>query len=230
MFKVYGQEGSPWQMLEGVLSSAPDRTGSGASHIDFNAIDGTRVQTVGSNAEMPRRGLLVDAVMKSGGNDFHGTAVVYGSGRALEGDNIDDTLEAAGIRLASCTPCRTSPAPWAAGSSGTSSGFSAAPGIRTVSRDILDAYDPDGTPIRMSRMARITLEKSRIRCRPGIASPASTTGTMICELRDASKFIPRESMVDKDDPVWMTKGEWQTVRGNALVASVQVGAWDFSGD
>ena len=41
------------------------------------------------------------------------------------------------------------------------------------------------------------------------------------ELRGASKFIPRESMEEKDNPVWMAKGEWQTVRGNALVASVQ---------
>ena len=52
---------------------------------------------------------------------------------------------------------------------------------------------------------------------------------MTIELRDASQFIPRESMVDKDNPVWMTKGEWQAVRGNSLVASVQYGRWDFNG-
>ena len=87
-------------MVEGVLASAPTLIGAQGSHVDFNAVDGTRVQTVGSNAEMPRRGLLVDSVIKSGGNDFHGTAVAYGSGGALEGDNIDDTLAAQGIRLA----------------------------------------------------------------------------------------------------------------------------------
>jgi hypothetical protein len=38
------------------------------------------VQTVGSNAEMPRRGLLVDSVIKSGGNDF--TAAPWRTGRA----------------------------------------------------------------------------------------------------------------------------------------------------
>ena len=62
VFRAYGQEGSPWQMLEGVLASAPTATGAQGSHVDFNAIDGTRVQTVGANAEMPRRGLLVDSV------------------------------------------------------------------------------------------------------------------------------------------------------------------------
>src|SRR5688572_19323485 len=100
IFRFYGQDGSPWQMLEGVLTSAPTQLGAQGSHIDFNAIDGTRVQTVGSNAEMPRRGLLVDSVVKSGGNEFHGTAVAYGSGGALEGNNIDDTLTGQGIRLA----------------------------------------------------------------------------------------------------------------------------------
>ena len=100
VFKFYGQVGSPWQMVEGVVASAPTFLGAQGSHVDFNAIEGTRVQTVGSNAEMPRRGLLVDSVVKSGGNDFHGTLVAYGSGSGLESNNIDDGLEAAGIRLA----------------------------------------------------------------------------------------------------------------------------------
>ena len=85
LFRVYGQTGQPWQMVEGVLTSSPETNGDGGSHFDYNMIDGTRVQTVGSNAEMPRRGLLVDSVVKSGGNDFHGTAVAYGSGAAARG-------------------------------------------------------------------------------------------------------------------------------------------------
>jgi hypothetical protein len=36
-------------------------------------------------------------------------------------------------------------------------------------------------------------------------------------------------MLDKENPTWMTKAEWQTVRGNALVASLQYGQWDFNG-
>src|SRR4030095_13652522 len=96
-FRVYGQIGSPWQMLEGVLTSSPDARPGRGSHIDFKPIDGTRVQTVGANAEMPRRGLLVDSIIKSGGNDFHGSAVAYGSSPKLEGNNINDTLKAAGL-------------------------------------------------------------------------------------------------------------------------------------
>src|SRR5207247_3679003 len=100
VYRVYGQLGEPWQMLEGVLASAPDGGGGGGSHMEFNSIEGTRVQTIGSSAEMPRRGLLVDAVLKSGGNDFHGNATIYGSSGRFEADNVDDTLRAAGVRRA----------------------------------------------------------------------------------------------------------------------------------
>ena len=231
MFRAYGQDGSPWQMLEGVLTSAPTATGAQGSHVDFNAIDGTRVQTVGSNAEMPRRGLLVDSVIKSGGNDFHGTAVAYGSGEKLEGDNIDDDPRCGGHqerRL--CTRCRTSPAPWAAGSSGTSSGFSAAPGIRTSRATSWMRSIPTARRSRMSSEGTYHFEKISYQASAGNRFTGFYHVNNDMELRDATKFIPRESMLDKDNPTWMTKAEWQAVRGNSLVTSVQVGQWDFNGD
>ena len=54
-------------------------------HVDFNAIESTRLQTVGSSAEMPRRGQFIDSVAKSGGNEFHGELVAYGSGDTARG-------------------------------------------------------------------------------------------------------------------------------------------------
>ena len=229
-FKAYGQIGSPWQMLEGVLSSAPTANGDQGSHIDFNAIDGTRVQTVGSNAEMPRRGLLVDAVIKSGGNDFHGNAVVYGSSPKLEGNNIDDTLKAAGLRLPKL---------------GTVQDISGNMGGRIirnklwwfgggrnekVSREILDAFDPDGTPILNVRKAPYWFAKGSYQMSEGNRLTSFYHWTSDYELRNASRFVPRESMLDKNNPVWMTKGEWQTVRGNSLVASLQYGKWHYGGE
>src|SRR5262245_40239139 len=63
-----------------IFAASTSISGAGGSHVDFNAVEGTRVATVGNSAEMPRRGLFVDSVVKSGGNEFHGTAVAYGSG------------------------------------------------------------------------------------------------------------------------------------------------------
>ena len=96
-FRSYGQSGQSWQLLEGIMFSSPNAGGANGSHIDFNALDSTRVQTVGSSAEMPRRGIMLDAVMKSGGNEFHGEAVAYGSSGAFESTNISDELRAVGV-------------------------------------------------------------------------------------------------------------------------------------
>jgi hypothetical protein len=228
-FKVYGQFGSPWQMLEGVLASAPTATGDQGSHVDFNAIDGTRVQTVGSNAEMPRRGLLVDAVIKSGGNDFHGTGVLYGSGPKLEGNNIDESLEAAGIRLPALHTVQD-----IAGNVGgrivrNKLWFFGGGRYQKVSRDILDAFDADGTPITNVKKGTYYLGKGSYQVSAGNRLTGFYHTTNDYELRGASKFMPRESMLDKVNPVWMAKGEWQAVRGNSLVASVQFGRWDYAG-
>ncbi len=216
---------------KGVLASAgPRPLGAQGSHVDFNAVDGTRVQTVGSNAEMPRRGLLVDSVIKSGGNDLHGSAVAYGSGGALEGNNIDDTLAAPGIRLAELHTVQDF--------AGTLGGrivrnklwFFGGARYQKVERDILDAFDPDGTPITNVKKGDVLLrQSSRIRRRPANRLTGFYHWTNDYELRNASKFIPRESMEEKDNPVSIAKGEWQTVRGNALVASVQYGRWNFRG-
>jgi hypothetical protein len=232
-FRSYGQIGQPWQMLEGVLTSSTTVNGDQGSHIDFNAIDGTRVQTVGSNAEMPRRGLLVDSVIKSGGNDFHGNAVYYGSAPQLEGDNIDAELERQGIRLAKMDVIRDF--------SGNLGGriirnklwFFVGGRREKVGREILDAYDPlgdpNGTPIVNVKEDPYWFVKGSYQATEGNRFTSFYHWTDDLELRGAGRFVPRESMEDKTNPVWITKGEWQGVRGNSLVVSVQAGRWDFGG-
>ena len=227
--RTYAQSGYAWQMLEGVLMAAPDRASSQGAHVDFNAMEGTRVETVGTNAEMPRRGVLIDAVLKSGGNDFHGNAVVYGSGPKLEANNIDSSLAAAGIRAAKL---------------GTVQDFSANLGGRIirnklwffgggryqkVSREILDAIDPDGTPILNVKTDPYHFSKVSYQASPANRFTGFHHWMRDGELRGATRFVPRESMIQNSSPIWLAKGEWQAVRGNALVASVQYGRWDLLG-
>ena len=98
VIRAYGQQGAPWQMLEGIMFASSGGNGVQGAHVDFNAIESTRLQTVGSSAEMPRRGPFIDSVAKSGGNEFHGELVAYGSSDALEGGNVNDELRAAGVQ------------------------------------------------------------------------------------------------------------------------------------
>ena len=233
-FRFYGQVGEPWQMVEGVLSSAPELDGGGGSHIEFNAIDGTRVQTVGSNAEMPRRGLLVDSVIKSGGNDFHGNVTFYGSGPQLEGNNIDDTLKAAGIRKAKLDVIRDTSANMGGRIIRNKLWWFGGARYEQVDRQILDAFeplgDPNGTPILNKKGAPYWFAKGSYQATEANRFTSFYHWTNDLEFRNASRFVPLESVEDKNNPVWMTKGEWQATRGNALVVSVQSGRWHFGGD
>ena len=92
VIRAYGQQGAPWQMLEGIMFASSGGNGVQGAHVDFNAIESTRLQTVGSSAEMPRRGPFIDSVAKSGGNQMHGELVAYGSSDSLEAENVDDEL------------------------------------------------------------------------------------------------------------------------------------------
>ena len=53
VIRAYGQQGAPWQMLEGIMFASSGGNGVQGAHVDFNAIESTRLQTVGSSAEMP---------------------------------------------------------------------------------------------------------------------------------------------------------------------------------
>jgi hypothetical protein len=56
-----------------------------------------RVQSLGTDAEQPTRGVQITAIVKSGGNQFHGGGVWSGASKSLEATNVDAALEAIGI-------------------------------------------------------------------------------------------------------------------------------------
>ena len=95
--RVYGRVANPWLLLDGVMFGGSGNGVQGAQ-IDFNSIDSTQVQTVGSNAEMPNPGVWIDSVIKSGGNDYPGEVVMFGSSGNLESSNLTSDLERAGVR------------------------------------------------------------------------------------------------------------------------------------
>src|SRR5262245_45616941 len=96
-FRVYGQSAQAYSTLEGVFAGGAGTVQPG-NHFEFNALEGVRVQTVGSNAEMPRRGILVDATIKSGGNDFHGGGSILYTNHNFESNNIGAQYRASGLR------------------------------------------------------------------------------------------------------------------------------------
>ena len=96
-FKVFGQLGEQWVALEGVVTSGPKTGTQGGNHYDYGAIEESTVSTVGNTAESPTKGLQINVILKSGGNQFRGSGFGAWAGDALEGTNLTPALKARGI-------------------------------------------------------------------------------------------------------------------------------------
>jgi hypothetical protein len=226
VIRAFGQQGAPWQMLEGIMFASSGGNGVQGAHVDFNAIESTRLQTVGSSAEMPRRGQFIDSVAKSGGNEFHGELVAYGSSDSLEATNVTDSLRAAGVRGV----------PKLHGMwdySGSGGGriirnklwFFGSLRQEGYNREILNAFNPDGTPMQVLTDQRFWATKLSWQ----VSQQNKITGfyhsALDIQRRGGNQFTPAESREITVGPVSMYKAEWQTVRGNSMVASLQYGNW-----
>jgi hypothetical protein len=226
VIRAYGQQGAPWQMLEGIMFASSGGSGVQGAHVDFNAIESTRLQTVGSSAEMPRRGPFIDSVAKSGGNEYHGELVAYGSSDSLETGNVNEQLRLAGVRNVPKLHGM-----W---------DYSGAVGGRLIrnklwffvsgrtegyNREILNAFYEDGNPILVETDQAFHAEKLQWQVSQTNRVTLFYHGALDIQRRGASQFRPAESMEIHRGPVSMYKGEWQHVRGSSMVASLQYGNW-----
>ena len=70
-FHTMGQLGESWQGVEDIIMQGPASNPSG-SYVDYSTLEEATVQVMGHSAATPTRGLAINGVIKSGGNDFHG--------------------------------------------------------------------------------------------------------------------------------------------------------------
>ena len=96
VFHAFGQDWKSWQTLEGV-ATVQSKDGTGGVFWDYAAVDEAQIQTVGSGAEIPSRGVVLTGLVKSGGNAFHSTALWAQSFRSLQSSNLDDRLRRLGV-------------------------------------------------------------------------------------------------------------------------------------
>ena len=96
-FKVFGELGEQWVAMEGVVTSGPKTGTQGGNHYDYSAIEESTVSTVGNTADAPTKGLQINVILKSGGDQFHGNGAFFGTNHNLEFDNVNDKLRARGI-------------------------------------------------------------------------------------------------------------------------------------
>ena len=226
-FRAFGQNGDSWQQLDGVVTTSPKSGNQSGNWFDFSAIEETTVTTVGNTAEAPTRGIQMNVIIKSGGNDFHGGGMWLQSGQRFQGSNIDDTLRSQGITSGNPVAAR-----WDL--SGELGGrivrdklwFYGSGRARRNDDVVLGAFKPDGSPYAVLDLQRFATAK--VSYQVGRASKLVGFYQHLDRNADigTTRLLAYESRETRFVPVHTGKGEWQTARDNTFV-SAQYGFWNW---
>ena len=95
-FRAFGQSNQAYQAIDGVVTSSPLLSQTG-QYIDGTAFEEAVISTLGHEASVPTRGIMISTVIKSGGNDFHGQGFVGYANQSLQSNNLTPELEARGV-------------------------------------------------------------------------------------------------------------------------------------
>lgn len=224
--RAYGQSGQAWDMIEGVMMARSTGGASSGSHVEFGSVDQTHIKAAGNNAEMPRRGILVDVVIKSGGNQYHGEVATRYLSSNLQSSNIDDTLRAQGIRGGGKLRGNYEYNGNLGGKIIQNKLWFYVGGRRKVyDQDALDAFFDDGRPIASEYNQRFHVEKLSYQVTQGNRLVVFNHHGGDTEFRGAGRFVPAESRETYESGQDVSKVEWQAVRGKSMVISLQHGRW-----
>ena len=102
-FRAFGQSNQAYQSIDGVITTSPLLAQTG-QYIDGTAFEEAVISTLGHDASIPTRGIVIATVVKSGSNNYHGQAFFGKTGQALQADNITPELKARGVGRARRAP------------------------------------------------------------------------------------------------------------------------------
>src|SRR5262245_2554760 len=98
--RVYGvsAQANSWLVLEGVVATDAGQTGGGGSYFDYATLEEARMQTIANDVETPNRGVNLNLIVKSGGDQFHGGAFWEQTNHSMQWSNVTEELAAQGIQ------------------------------------------------------------------------------------------------------------------------------------
>ena len=91
----YGTSGQITPQLEGI--NTRQASGSAGFFYDYSAVEEAQIQAVGNDAEVALPGGAWNAIVKSGGDEFHGRYSYAGQTKSLQSGNVDEELRAQGV-------------------------------------------------------------------------------------------------------------------------------------
>jgi hypothetical protein len=229
-FDTFGQVGEPWLVLEGVSTTALLPSGGNGNYWDYLSVDEASAQTVGAGAEGQSRGVQMSAIVKSGGNQFHGGGGFSTAGKALQSNNIDDNLRKQGITSGNSVNSRTDMnvelggriVPnklWFYGS--TRRREEVSPVLATAQPK------PDGSAPNDEQSGYFHTEKVSYQMNPANRFVGFYQFYNKNQQSGVTQFTPWEARTNFITDSHTGKLEWQYVKGNAVV-SLQYGNWGYS--
>jgi Carboxypeptidase regulatory-like domain len=229
-FRVFGQAGEPFATLEGVQTSSLQASGGQANYWDYTTIEEAQVNTIGNGAEVPSRGVNLNAVVKSGSNAFHSTMWLNKTSSDLQSKNIDADLAARGVTIGPRLVTRESYSADLGGRIIRDKLWFYASARRALNgTEVINTYKPDGSPAVADDVAWFQ------------------TGKFNYQMTASNRFIGFYQYNHKHDVssldqnrTWIYRGglmtpgstrkiEWQKIFGSTLVTSLQYGFWIYNG-
>lgn len=225
---VFGQGAEVYYTLEGVQTSSLQGSGGQANYWDYTAIEEAQVRTIGNSADMPYRGVNLNAIVKTGGNDFHGSVWYSQTSADLQGKNIDDKLAAQGIRAGGRLVARDS-------YSGELGGrilrdklwFYTAGRHMLDNQESLNAFQPDGSLAALGDTAWAQTDKVSYQMTQANRFVGFYQHYKKNQMSFLSQFRPWEYRGGINTYVDTSKVEWQNVHGSSLVTSLQYGLYTY---
>jgi outer membrane receptor protein involved in Fe transport len=229
VFRAFGQNGESWSTYEGVLTTSPKSGTQGGNYFDYNSIEEATVQTSGTNAEAATHGVQVNILLKSGGNDFHGSGLFGTTGSGLVSDNLDATLRAQGVTSGQPVKSR-----WDV--NGDLGGrivpeklwFYYAGRVRAEDDGVLGNFaKPDGSPVDNYQRLDFSSEKGSYQINPNNRLIGfHQLNYQYYTNYATNRFTPWESRTQAIFWINTSKGEWQYAKGNRFL-SLQYGYWNW---
>jgi Carboxypeptidase regulatory-like domain len=224
-FRAFGQSGESWQTLEGILTTS-GKTSMSGNYFDYASVEEARVQSIGADAEMPLRGIMMAAVVKSGSNNFHSNTWYSTTSSTFQSSNIDFDLAAQGIASPPNLNSRWTVSSDLGGRLIRDKLWFYVGGTRSRnSEDVLGALKPDGTPAIDDKLSVWFNAKVSYQVSPNHKIVGFEQLQHKGAIRNVTQFVPWESRVFQD--LWgsTAKAEWQAVWRNSLVTNLYGGIW-----
>jgi hypothetical protein len=229
IFRAFGNSASAWPVIEGIAVISPSSaTGYAGIYNDYSSFEEVQVSSVGNDAEIPGRGISLNAVVKSGGDTYHGSFMgVYTNG-SLISNNVDAALKAQGIT--SGVPIERR---WDYG--GDVGGFAKkntiwfyAGGRKRVNDNfVLDCLKPDGSQCDTTLGQQFYSGKVTYQANNAHRFVAYYQRNVKDNVTGASALVAWNSRFSQHFYGDLGKGEWQATLGKNVVVDALVGYWDF---